>query len=205
MAPCKNMRFIFSLCLFLTMVFFDNCTTCSCKQVPCPAFNDTNFNQWFPYNSGDQVIFWNNSVSDTFNLYADRSASYEISQGCFGANGSCMAHCYMYSNELYSSYNRKFQLSIYGTSPKSISLDFYQFNCQAIHIADTGLVFNDSLTHSHYYPSLNVRGKTFSDVQLITRDTAATYKISGPYKVFLAKKVGIIAYEIYPDLSVWVK
>jgi hypothetical protein len=199
------MKFIFTLCLFFTIFFFDSCTTCSCKKVPCAAFNDTSFDQWFPYKSDDQMIFQNNSVSDTFSLYVDRSAAYETNQGCFGANGGCLAYCHMYSNELYSSYIRKMQFSIYNSSPKNMSFDLYQFNCQASDITDTGLIVIDSFSRSHYYPSMNVGGRTFSNVQLITRDTAASNKISGPYKIFLAKKVGIIAYEIYPDMTLWIK
>jgi hypothetical protein len=47
--------------------------------------------------------------------------------------------------------------------------------------------------------------KTFSNVQLIAKDTAANNKIAGPYKIYLAKDVGIVAYEIYPDLELRVK
>jgi len=199
------MKFIFTLCLSFTAAFFDNCTTCSCKQVPCGAFNDTSFSQWFPYNAGDQMIFQSNSISDTFSLYVDPSAAFEVSQGCFGANGSCFASCHIYSNELYSSYDRKLQVSIYSPSPKNISLDLYQFNCQATDFADTGLVLMDSTSHSRYYPLMNIGGKSFSNVQLITKDTAAGYKNAGTYKIFLAKNVGIIAYENYPDLRLWIK
>jgi len=52
---------------------------------------------------------------------------------------------------------------------------------------------------------MNIGGKSFSNVQLITKDTAAGYKNAGTYKIFLAKNVGIIAYENYPDLRLWIK
>jgi len=200
------MKFIFTVCLFFTIFFFDSCTTCSCKKVPCAAFIDTSFDQWFPYSTGAKMIFQNNSLSDTVSLYVYRSETYETSQGCFGANGGCLAYCHMYSDELYSSsYNRKMQVSIYNTSPKSMALDFYQFNCRASDITDTGLAVMDSFSRSNYYSSMDIGGRTFSNVQLITRDTSASNKISGPYKIFLAKKVGIIAYEIYPDLKLWTR
>ena len=63
----------------------------------------------------------------------------------------------------------------------------------------------DTPFDSNYYPSLNIGGKTLSSVRLITKDTAGNNKIAGPYKIFIAKNVGIVAYEIYPDLELRVK
>ena len=200
------MKLILTICLSFTAILFNQCTVCSCKKVPCPAFNDTSFSQWFPYNTDDKVIFQSTSVSDTISLYVAKSEAYEATQGCFGASGGCTpGNCQIYSNELSTSYNRKFQVSIFGGSLKNISFDFYQFNCQATDITDTGLVLMDTSSHSNYYSSFNIRGKTFSNVQLITKDTAGNNKIAGPYKIFLAKDAGIVAYETYPDLELRVK
>jgi hypothetical protein len=198
------MKFIPAICLSLTMFFFDNCTVCSCKKVLCPAFNDTSFNRWFPYNTNNQIIFRNNSDADTFSFYVDRSADYETTQGCFGAHGGCIPYCHLYSNELYTLYDRKLQVTIYSATPKDILLNFYQFNCRATDITDTGLAVVDTSAHSNYHPSMNIGGNTFNSVQLITKDTAGG-KISGPYKIFLEKNAGIIAYETYPDLKLWIK
>ena len=202
------MKLILTICLSFTAILFDHCTVCSCKKIPCPAFNDTSFSRWFPYNTDDKVIFQGTSVSDTISLYVAKSEAYEATQGCSGASGGCIGgNCQIYSNELSNSYNRKLQVSIYNysSSLKNISFDFYQFNCQATDITDTGLVLQDTSSYSNYYPSVNIGGKTFSNVQLITKDTAGSNKIAGPYKIFLAKNAGIVAYEIYPDLKLWVK
>jgi hypothetical protein len=96
-------------------------------------------------------------------------------------------------------------VTIYSTSPKEISLDFYQFHCRATDIADTGLAVIDTSAYSNYYPSINIGGSTFRSVQLVIKDTAVGNKISGPYKIFLEKNAGIIAYETYPDLKLWRK
>jgi hypothetical protein len=200
------MKLILTICLSFTAILFDHCTVCSCKKIPCPAFNDTSFSRWFPYNTDDKVIFQSTSLSDTISLYVAKSEAYEATQGCFGANGGCTGgNCQIYSNELSTSYNRKLLVCIFSGSLKNISFDFYQFNCQATDITDTGLVLLDTYSYSIYYPSLNIGGKTFSNVQLIAKDTAANNKIAGPYKIFLAKDVGIVAYEIYPDLELLVK
>jgi len=200
------MKLILTICLPFIAILFDHCTTCSCKTVPCPAFNDTAFSRWFPYNTSDQIIFQNASASDTFSLYVERSEAYDATQGCIGASGGCLVYCRMNSNEVYASYNRKFQVSIYSSSPKSVSLDFYQFNCLASDIVDTGLVLVDTLSQSHYYPSLNIGGKSFSNVQLLSKDTSGNKnKMAGPYQIFLVKNAGIVAYENYPDLTLWVK
>ena len=154
------MKLILTICLSFTAILFNQCTVCSCKKVPCPAFNDTSFSRWFPYNTDDKVIFQSTSVSDTISLYVARSEAYEATQGCFGASGGCTpGNCEIYSNELSTSYNRKFQVSIFSGSLKNISFDFYQFNCQATDITDTGLVLMDTSSHSNYYPSFNIRGK----------------------------------------------
>jgi hypothetical protein len=200
------MKLILTICLSLTTILFNSCTVCSCKKVPCSAFSDTIFSRWFPYNTGDEVIFQSTSGSDTVSLYVTKSEAYEASQGCFGASSGCSAgYCQIYSNELSSSYSKKLHVEIFDTSPKNISLTFYQFNCQGTDIADTGMVLIDTSSYSKYYPSFNIGGKTFSNVQLIAKDTTASNTIAGPYKIFLVKNTGIVAYETYPDLALWIK
>jgi hypothetical protein len=197
------MKFFLAICLSFIIIFLTNCTVCSCKKVPCPAFNDSNFSAWFPYSTGQQIIFNNNSSFDTISFYVDKSEAYEATQGCYGASGGCTAQCSVYSNELSSSYNRKLQIVIYGTSPKNISFNLYQFSCTASDILDTGLVAPSS--SSKYYSSLQIGNSVYNQVQLIQKDTSGNIIYQGPYKIYFAKNQGIVAYENYPDLRTWIK
>jgi len=206
------MKFILTICLSFVTVFFNNCSVCSCKKIPCPAFNDNNFNQWFPYSNGGKIVFENNSSFDTISFNVEKTNSYEANKGCYHSSTGCNASCYINSNELFSSFSRKLQISLFvmtpfesSTSQKNLTLNLYQFACQANYIADTGLVSTYPGILSNYYPSLNIGNTTYNSVQLIKKDTIGNNKYTGPYKIFLSKNVGIVAYENYPDLKTWIK
>ena len=195
------MKLILTCCLCLVLFFFNSCSNCSCKKVPCSAFDDPDFLTWFPYKTGQQIVFHSNSGEDTINLHVDKSEPYEATQGCFGASGGCFAHCDIYSFELPGTYNRKLQIS--ETQPSAITFYFYQLNLLATRMSDTGFVVS-SAAATKFYPSLSLANNTWQNVQLITRDTSIK-EPDGPYKVYIARGLGIVAYENYPDLAVWVK
>lgn len=195
------MKLILTFCLCFLLFFLNNCSVCSCKKVPCPAFYDSDFLGWFPYVNGQQIVFRSNSNSDTLNLHVDKSEPYETTQGCMGASGGCIAHCDIYSFESSGSFNRKLKISM--TQPSSIAFYFYEINLLATKMSDTGFVLS-SATLTKFYPTLSIANNTWQSVQLITRDTAGK-KPEGPYKVYIARGQGIVAYENYPDLAVWIK
>ena len=207
------MKFIFTICLSFALLIFNRCTICSCKKVPCPAFDNLNFSQWFPYQNGEVVIFGNNAAFDTLSFSnIQKSSSYDAQQGCFNGSTGCNANCYIYSDQLSSSYNRKLQVSINtitpfqsNTSQKNIVFAFYQLNFQATDIVDTGFVLPAGLLSSKYFSTLHIAGSSFNSVQMIYKDTTADNKFSGPYKIYFAKNTGIVAYENYPDLKLWIK
>src|SRR6478752_3965861 len=40
------------------IIIIQSCNSvCSCKQVPCPGYRNANFDQWFPYDSSQQITF----------------------------------------------------------------------------------------------------------------------------------------------------
>jgi hypothetical protein len=207
------MKFILIISLSLVTLFFNSCSICSCKKVPCPEFNDNSFSQWFPYSSSQKIIFQNNVAFDTISFSdIQKSTSYEANKGCYNGGTGCSADCRINSNELFFSYNRKLQITIYimtsfesSASQKNITLNFYQFACQANNIADTGLVITSPGVSSNYYPTLNIGNTAFNNVQLIKRDTTGISKNEGPYKIYLTKNIGIVAYEVYPELKTWIK
>jgi hypothetical protein len=212
------MRFILAICVFIVAIFSERCTICSCKQVPCPAFNDSDFAKWFPYAGGEILIFQNASAFDTINIGGvQKSSSYDANQGCSSGNNGCTASCTISTDDLSPAFVRKLQVTISTVTPfgsnqptRQINLAFYELSCMANGLADTGLVeihSIDSISHftSNYYSSMNIGGHAFNSVQLIEMDTSSTSKYSGPYKIFLAKNAGIVAYETYPDVKLWTK
>ncbi len=209
------MRIICLSLLFASfMVFFDSCQVCSCKKVPCPAFNDPEFINWFPYAVYQKIIFSNNSLTDTITIdHLDRSVGYEANKGCFHSASGCAMNYYLSSQEILSNYSSKFFLGFSSQTPfessvttKGITLKFYNFICNGSDVNSQGLELNTGIYSSQYHPSLTIAGHLYNNVQVVTKDTTSVgNKTGGVYKIFLAKNQGMIGYEDYPALSTWIK
>ena len=199
--------------LLFTIYFFNSCAICSCKKVPCPAFEDVSFLNWFPYQQGQQIIFKYQLAYDTINLLPfQKSEAYEASQGCYNGDDGCNQNLSIASHELIANSRRKFSVSYFSqtpfgssTSAKSISLFLQGFNCAASDINDQGLVLPPGLYSSNYSSTLLINGTTFNNVQTITRDTTIDISAPQPFKVYLSKGIGLIAYEMFPTHQLWVK
>ena len=198
--------------LLLTIYFFNSCSICSCKKVACPAFEDVNYLSWFPYQQGQQIIFKYQSGYDTITLSGlNKSEAYEASQGCYNGAVGCNQNFSITSNEVTTNFRLKFSISYNSQTPfgssaaaKSISLFVQGFDCSASDSNDQGLVLQPGLYKSDYSPSLSINGSTFNNVQTITRDTT-DISPPQPFKVYLSKGAGLIAYEIFPTHQLWVK
>jgi len=202
----RSVAFVAGL-LFLSYAF-NSCNVCSCKKVPCPAFEDADFQNWFAaYQSSQQSIFKYQSSFDTITLAApQKNETYEASQGCFGRNEGCMMTFSVWSNEITASSRQKLSISYAGgPNSSSISLRVMGFNCSAKDLNDQGLVLDPGTYTSNYSASLTLNGTSFNNVQLITRDTIIDRFMDQPYKVYLSKGAGLIAYEMYPGRQLWVK
>lgn len=204
---------LFSLILLFTIYFFKGCTICSCKKVPCPAFEDINFQNWFSYQQGQQIIFKHQSAYDTIHLMTfQKSEAYEASQGCYNGDDGCNQSLSISSNELTTNFRQKFavdyiSLTGFGSSSSAKSIRFFLngFNCSASDINEQGLVLQPGQYSSTYSPSLTLNGTTYNNVQTITRDTTADISSQQPYKVYLSKGNGVVAYEIFPTRDQWIK
>lgn len=76
-------------------------------------------------------------------------------------------------------------------------------------VNDAGFVlaptsFRNTLTVSKFFNSYTLNGNNYSNVQVIARDTMANH-VNDIYKIILAKNQGIIGFEEYPSLALWVK
>lgn len=199
--------------LLFTIYFFKGCTICSCKKVPCPAFEDATFLNWFSYQQGQKIIFKSQSAYDTINLLPfQKSEAYEASQGCYNGDDGCNQNLSIVSNENTANFRQKlsidyFSMTPFGGSTTTKSIRFYLngFSCSASDINDQGLMLQPGRCSSVYSPSLSINGVPYSNVQTITRDTTTDISAQQPYKVYLSKGTGVIAYEIYPTQALWVK
>ena len=204
------MKFILTACLFFILLIFNNCNVCSCKKVPCPGFNNSLFTSWFPYTINQQIFFKNGSSTDTVTiLNVVNSDPYDASQGCYNGALGCNTSSQIYSGErtgdrpklqIYYGSQTPFEST---TTSENINLTLRQFNCTAKTITDQGLqVVVSPLFSVQFFSSVVIAGNTYNNVQLIRRDTN---DYTGPYKVYLEKNTGIVAFENYPDLQTWVK
>lgn len=199
--------------LLLTIHFFDSCNICSCKKVPCPAFENTDFQNWFAYSAGQQIIFKNQSAYDTMQLLAfNRNDAYEASQGCYHGDLGCSQYLTIASYGLTPDFRQKLSIDYNSQTPfgsteskKSISLFLKGFDCPATDINNQGLVLEPGLYSSTYSPSLLINGALYNSVQTIIRDTLVDTFIQQPYKVYLSKGTGLIAYEMFPSHELWIK
>jgi len=206
-----------TFCLLLLssvfLFFFNSCEVCSCKKVTCPAFNDPEFTDWFPYTLNQKIIFRNNILRDTITIaVVDKSASYDANKGCYNGDIGCFMDYQSYSGEIQPDYSSKFSVSFRAQTPfesantaKNIAMKFYNFSFSASGITNQGLLIDPGIYSSQYYASLDIAGKTYSNVQMIMKDTAGSIKITGPYKIYLEQNLGIIGYEDYPSLATWIK
>lgn len=199
---------VFAGCFTIFSFTFFSCNVCSCKKVPCPAFEDVNFQTWFAsYQSAQQSIYKYQSSFDTITLASPiKNETYEASQGCIGANQGCSMNYSAESYEISATLRRKLSLNYFGApSQKSISIWVMGFDCYANDVNNQGLVPVSGVYTGSFSSSLTLDGKTFNNVQVIMRDTTTNHFIDQPYKIYLSKGPGLIAYEMYPGLQLWVK
>ena len=205
---------LFTGTLLFTVYIFNSCSICSCKKVACPAFEDVNFQTWFAdYQSSQQSIFKYQSFFDTITLgNPQKSEAYEGNQGCYGGDHGCSKDFSVGSNELTTNFRQKLSityssLSLLGSSEsqKSISLWLLGFNCIAGDVNDQGLVLMTGAYTGTYAASLTINGTAYNHVQTITMDTTISLSIPAPYKVYLSKGTGVIAYEMFPSHELWIK
>src|SRR5687767_11144953 len=138
---------IYLIFLFIP-VFFSSCSICDCRQVPCSAFDDPLFEQWFPYQAGQVIVYKTDAGnSDTITInYFDKSPAYETSKGCYGGSMGCMSNAYIASKEMY---NTSWKLHIsyvhdfdFSSTPvqKAIKLDLYNTFVTGNDLAEKGIV-----------------------------------------------------------------
>ena len=208
------MRFLTVCILLFASYTFNACSICSCKKVPCNAFEDVNFQTWFAsYQTEQKIVFKCQSLIDTLNLTEPSlNEAYEASQGCYHGSSGCHKNFSVRSNQISFNSRLKFSLDYFSETAfgltdakKSISLWLNGFDCKAVDVNDQGLVLQQGIYNGNYASSLLINGVRYDNVQTITRDTLVDISSPMPFKVYLGKGLGIIGYETYPAHELWVK
>jgi|GEM_PF-3208341 len=193
------------------------CTLCSTKKVTCGAFDDPDFDNWFPYQQGSRAIFKNTVTADTFSYTIEQvnmSGTYEITTGGFSsaATQNCTSSAYFgsvnYNNRPFGAFRIRYFINNERGEKR---LELYFNNS----IWETGEVFDSSIaacTVCQPDPQTVIKkeqqfvfdnGTTYNEVVVLTSDTASN-KLERAYKLFIAKNRGVIGCEMFPSKQKWV-
>jgi hypothetical protein len=181
-----------------------------CSKIHCAGFTDAEFDSWFPYAQGKTVYFksGNNDIDSLYNLSVFKTAASTTSGG-FGG-GKCDAPLATIQSVYVDSATLFFMLS-YNTfggsgSNNILNLNVNQFLVTGINITDSGIVISPTLNpvQSSFYSSLTIEGNNYNNVQVIQTDTTGL-AANSVYKIWLAKNIGLLAYQEYPSLAIWLK
>jgi len=203
--------FLISTSIFLIAAV---CTGCSTKKVPCNAFSEPEFSDWFPYTTSSKKTFKNLITGDTTTYVFNQlntSAPYDATIGGYGGGSkSCNAGVSINAN----GYNAQDYMSVQYQvdSPFSQAGKSYYLT-----LALSGGVWNAGKINSASFdeatgigsrttPATNVlfyNALLYPNVVIITNDTSNKEKPAF-YKIAIAKNHGVIGYEAYPSLEKWV-
>ncbi|HEY1165027.1 MAG TPA: hypothetical protein VGE90_07655 [Chitinophaga sp.] len=189
---------------FAVMQLFSSCD----RKKICPAFSYGNYDAWFPYTEGQQLLFMNaRQEKDSIIIFQNsRSTATEKEWGWWGSEPRCSMESEIKGGEGYGYLNIACDIR---EDYKDIRAGVGGFTVSGGSIGDTGLVrdtfaMRNSGYKSTYHSSLILNGKTFPSVQLFERDTV-NIQTEGVWRMYLCKGNGIIAYETYPAHELWVK
>lgn len=203
--------------LIACLVFLAGCKICTCKQITCTAFDDALFNTWAPYQKDELLVFKNDAgVADTILIVTVRkSEAYQgTTGGGYGCGKGCFADASIYGTNMSGEDYEKFSFTASKSDPNGsasaplnfVGLRMNRVMFQGKSLTDTGFTPTDySPKHiSKFSSSLTLSSKQFTNVQMIMADTSVV-KLPGVYKVYLQKGKGLVAWESYPQKTLWVR
>jgi hypothetical protein len=181
-----------------------------CSKKNCAAFSNANFDSWFPYRQGQTVYYAtiNNEVDSLVNITIYKSPA-STSSGGFSSR-ACVVSASVQSQYIDSAdpYLHLNYIIDDGSATNTVQLNINQFFVSGTNITDSGITINAAISmypvQSSFYNSLTIEGKNYSDVQMILRDTAGL-AANSVCKIWIAKNIGLLAYQEYPSLTIWLK
>jgi len=88
---------------------------------------------------------------------------------------------------------------------KHCFFQLYDFVAGGTGISDTGIVFTTpQVNHqSQYFAVFTLNGKPYNNLQVLERDSTGLKE--SIYKVYIARNIGLVAYEYYSVKIVFIK
>jgi hypothetical protein len=174
----------------------------------CSGFNDPILDAWFPYGANPTVTFaTSGGTTETYTMVKTSvTTPYTLT-----ANVPCQGEKIYESTEknaqgaaLYTVKLKQTALAgvehAVNINMKGIEMGLYGVSPDKV---NTALVFQTSAP-PEFLPSINLDGRTFTNVSLAKSDTS-TMKAPRPYQVFFTKGYGVLAYRDYPSNTLWVR
>lgn len=198
--------FILIICLY-----FASCEDCSDKPVTCAAYEEKGFSTWFPYSVNTKIIFSSGLGNDTFTIksvYTSNSYKDRVS----ARNSYCEAEKSINSVETLNFGSAKLNIANFQhndayaaqASSENLQILIKSSTFLGIGISDTGLIRYNSTQTSQFYSSLVIGGNSYANIQMLVTDTVGL-RSTRPYKIWISKNIGIVAYEEYPTKTLWIK
>ena len=218
----------FSLLSLLTYCFILNAcesSTCS-KTVPCPGYDGTILDAWFPYHNNEQILFKDSANEyEAWNLQLqDSTVPYSYNSGGFNAPVSgCNSTKSFYSNTVKDTNNITyipFSISLMNQTPsysdstiKSVSFYFNDISYYSSYITANGVqyfnLYGDNYEMAQVIPTTltnySLNGVVYPLAQSIMNDSILINNANGVYEVTYAKNAGIIEYKSNPGNITWIK
>lgn len=168
----------------------------------CPAYSNTIFNTWFPYQVNENIIFASASAKDTITIgtitRSDQTQTF-TSIPCTIFSSILSNQFAGNINKLLVTYNK-----VENEARNTFTISFYNFNLNNAWLKDSEITSFDQAYQTQYYSNIAIGGKSFNEVAEIKRDTI-TNKQSGVYKIYISKNNGLVGYERYPTLELFIK
>jgi len=196
-----------SIMLIVSATIF--CSSCGPKYVQCPAYNNPNFNAWFPYHLG-QAIAFTTAAGGADTILID-SVSQTAAFNVVGDVSGCSATGFIRSQH-FSSIRTFICVQDVRRTGNSVYYTEMQLNQGGIGsggIVDTGLnliVPGDPAAqfwHSNFYTTMVFNGKAYDSVQKIYSSDGLTLNHTEIDTIYLAKHYGIIGFDAYYTHMLW--
>jgi hypothetical protein len=201
--------------IFFISVQLFSCTDCS-KKVDCAAYEDALLDAWFPYQKADKLVFATNTgLTRTMTVgFVMASDPYQTRE----SRGACEAYKMIRSVQNDSLGNPDMDLRLLkierfsdNLTERRLEMSLLRNYIHAANLQDNGFTgWGNSNSSSatgippQFHPSIQLNGKTFTNVQSVYFDTLGAKRPS-IYKIYISKMNGLVAYETLEGSLLWVK
>ena len=209
------MRTIVLSAILFSLAFL-SCNICT-KKVFCPDFHDETLESWFPL-ANRKVFTFKTSNNDIKTFTFDTVMTSQPYTADQTRGSGCFADQKAISKETDAQGKPALSITLQMENP------FYENGIEkrvlvqllGLNFTGTNMVMSEGFrqvineSHGGYgmlksIPAIQLGGKTFYNVQSIYFDTISNLPKAPVYKVYIANNHGIIAYETYRPVMLWVR